>query len=302
MKKNTSESNGKLSVHSLVSNSRTPEVNIIKQKGRLYSDAVMLLLKKSGVTDKEIKEMIVQSVRHNESMAKQFQEDIKENPLPIDELISEIMFRPHTNINIPVFYDLPSPFPSGSIRIEPDNAYKHFSLHVEGTGSGLLKGTMTQTVYNDPFVFKFTAMDRGDYRITAPLITIGPYFIIADAGPCNDKFATLTVSTYATVNKIKDNKVIDGLGYWGGSLAGGRIEDAAIRSEILVGHTVAPVYTKNQQSNFIPIEKGDQIEIKIGHQIYAQCCGGGSIAEANFEKGTGAIYCPYLDIGWIGRP
>jgi hypothetical protein len=284
MEKNKPSSKKKLSAREMVLQSKYVEANLQKVKGKLYSDALMLLFKKVGITEREIKELNVQSVRNNQKIAKQFAEDIKANPLPVDKLMPEVLLsleREKTNQG-GTLRDLP--IPAGLIRLQNDNPLKNLSHHEEASGDGLLESTITSTTSSDPFVFRFTAMDSADYRVTAPVITVGPYVIIADDGPCNDKFAIL--SAWVVMNVTNQNGV--GSGDSAGLFGTNVITNDAIQNSLINGSVL-------ENQTLFHFDKGDEITVSIQVYSWTRVKGGGSITDVNFT-----IWSPYIDVGWIG--
>lgn len=283
----------RISLHDQVLNSKLDVAPLERKKGILYGEAVQLLFKKIGITEEEINAINLKSIRNNKKMARQFEEEVQKSKVDVHAIIKELSM--HNNFNTPVIRDLPV----GSIVIPVQDPNRFIVVHQEGSGTAGVGDTSITDTEMLTYTISFTPTTVGVYVFSIPFFAVGPYFMAADDGPCNDKYAEIGVDgtitgTQAYPSAAGPGQTVD-IPLTGGAylpIFKRHETNATVSDRILFGQKV--VFGLGN------IQKDMPVTLTISLRILVKVSGEGSIAEVNFGQGAGIVWCPEVDIAWIG--
>lgn len=314
MEEESKEKKG-LSAQELIMFSRSLSGTGIRRKGYFESEAIRLILTKLGVTEEETKQLRINAIRQSKKIANEFQESIKNNPLPVDEIVS-LMTRELNNNWTPPLQTRDHPMEAGGLRVYPDTPNSHCYLQHQGQkvdNSKNLPWFSYGRAGGNIIKYEFGISHTGHYNFTLPAILCGPYFLLSDDGPSDDEFAELVIYSSFTINKIKDNKK-ELFYYNGNEFFKNRITNERILDNLIIGvqlGSVAPKQAYNPSNGnvttydtkiYIPFTAGEILSVELQLHVNAIAIGNCSMVSADFNPGTGVLYNPYMDVTWIANP
>ncbi|MEO6132074.1 MAG: hypothetical protein ABIQ02_09515 [Saprospiraceae bacterium] len=159
----------------------------------------------------------------------------------------------------------------------------HF--HQEGLSTGNLDTTITQFDSLQQHEFFFGPAKTSPYSFDLPFYLSCPYFLVADDGPCNDRYAQVGIIIEISVQQDFTNfsgnpGVSNFMPVEGGIVIG--ILSKCVRNEaisdLLQFGELLQFNAKMLQQNLVT-----KITVKV--RVLVKVSGAGSIADVNFSKG-----------------
>jgi hypothetical protein len=279
----------KYSAREIIDNFRLSQGAVSHRKGVFEAEAILLLCKKIGISEREIKELVVRSIRRNVETAKAFTAARESSPLDKKAILTELAatlpppgFIPRTQ---------GTDLKVGQLSLLPINGSEgvaHANAVGRGSGPLLISTGESQPGLGRMFLFQFRTVETGVYIFAAPLFVVGDYFLVADDGPCETKYAQVTISysIHGEMNVqdgIASPVVVAGGGPY--PIVSKRVENEAFQSYVAFSQRLEFYLhlTGNKNHTFV-----------IGATVSCTARGEGSSADADLT-----IVCPELQIGWV---
>jgi hypothetical protein len=260
-----------------------------RRKGIFAGEALRAICRQVGVSEKELREIGAKAIRHNNDLAKTLLEQIAARPLSAKERVIDAARSRLT----PVFastYGMPL---TGSVSILSAQPNKFFRVEARGLGDAPLL-TEIENTEGVQFSWKTPAQAPGTYFFEIPMIACGPWFLIADDGPCEDKHATLWCRVECALETERGGQV-----YFYSNFVSAdvfpltRVENGTQSNDI--------VFIQNMQFQ-VPeglIQTGDLLNVSMMVQAIANASGGGSFAVLDMTQNVGEVWAYQVNIGWI---
>jgi hypothetical protein len=254
-----------------------------KKKGILHAEAFWLLSKKAGISEKEVKALNLKAVKHNIQLARQFDAQIASSRLNRDEVFNELETQVPPPDLIP--YGHPHLFPEECVKIDlaaPDDGLRFKEVNATGHGDTLLESTVSKKVTAGAWLYQFRAPETGTYRVRVHLWAVGNYYVIADDGPCNDKFAEIAATADLRVYYHYTPNQAAVFGTAQQSIAQHRVTNEAILSPLLFTSVVEAIH--------VPLVKDYDMSAVLTVYLKVVAKGGGSFAKVDLQSAAGGLW------------
>jgi hypothetical protein len=226
-------------------------------------------------------------------MAKRFDGLIADANLDLDRILKELSdHQQHTPTGL-YTADLVWEEQCVSVQRQPlDDGLRNLRIHAAGSGGddGWAHKIVTAKK-SAAWLFQFTPTESGIYRMRLPLWAVGHYYVIADDGPCNDE--------YASISAIAD---VDFMSQYGSEewVTFARAAPVSIAADHMTNGSKLEqiVLIQNIDVFHLPLTKDVPISVVVTVRTHAKASGGGSIAEVNFAHSRGALWRMEMVVCW----
>lgn len=261
----------------------------LERRGSSSAEFAALVAKKLGITPAESARAAKRTVVHLRAAKRTFLADLQASrwsPQPA--------FR--TLLEGNGFDGDLKPLGYGSDRARLDTVggpWRYKAVSVNGFGDRLLTSGQTVSAIAGAFLFEYVPKLTGLFTIEIPLIIVGPKFLAADDGLCEDKFAELGVTYNVHVDRQSefDPNATFVAGNISGWLSSERVTNGTITDTVLWSGRL------QCQAQLV---SGAKTWIVASVYFRAKAMGAGSAALLLCDRANGGLYVPWADVSGSG--